>query len=86
MDFKVKLQLECDPSCPADFLFHQSALMASLMMYKSYKDAKDIILGTGPELFAEQWVKTNLACPTREFEDLVVKYFIKILRGVEDGE
>lgn len=84
MDFSVKL--DCKPENQAELLKHQSASLAAFKLFGDYSVATGHILGIGPELYAEQWIHTCLAPPDRDFEDLVMTYFIKILRAVRDNE
>ena len=68
----------------ADLFKHQSALMAASMVYNAYIVSKDILIGTGPELYVEQWMQNYLRFSDEDFDDLIMVYFVKILQGVQN--
>jgi len=84
MQFHVKL--DCDVKNKAEFLRHQAALLAATKMYHNYVEVKDKILGTGPELFAEQWLRGAISGSDTQFENLILIYFTKILIGAQHGK
>jgi hypothetical protein len=47
---------------------------------------KSITLGIEPESYAEAWLIQNLIHSDREFEDLVIIYFIKILLKISGSQ
>lgn len=67
-----------------DLFKHQSALQAASMVYNAYIASKDILIGTGPELYVEQWMKNYLRFSDEEFDDLIMIYFTKILLVVNN--
>ena len=84
MDFRVKL--DCKPGNRAAFFEHQGALLVATTLYNAYNASKEHLVGTGPELYAEQWIRNYIVSSNRRFEDLVLVYFTKILQGVQNGE
>ncbi len=83
MSYIVKL--DCNPKNKAEYFHHQAALLAATKLHNNYIEVKDEILGTGPELFAEQWIKRAFTGSNVQFENLVLIYFTKILLGAEHG-
>lgn len=77
MQFKVKL--DCNPKNRVEYYHHHAALLAATKLYSNYIQVKDDILGTGPELFAEQWFKGVFSESDIQFENLILIYFVKIL-------
>lgn len=84
MQFNVKL--DCNLKNKAQHLQHQAALLAAIKMYHNYVTVKDDILGTGPELFAEQWISRAISGSNIHFENLILIYFTKILLGAQHSE
>jgi hypothetical protein len=80
-----KLKLDCDSNNPAEVFRHQGAILAALQLHKSYLDNKSALIGTGPELYAEQYMKNCFTSTSSDFSDLVMKYFIKILQVSQNG-
>jgi len=81
MNFDI--ELDCDIEDQAELLEHQSALLAAFMMFKSYYASKDSLVGIGPELYAEQWMRNFIVFSSSSFEDLILIYFTKILQGIQ---
>lgn len=79
MDLTVKL--DCKLGDTAALLEHRSALVAAILLYKSYVASKEMLIGTGPELYAEQWLANFIFCTERNFEDLILIYFVKVLQA-----
>lgn len=84
MQFIVKL--DCNLKNTAEYFHHQAALLAATKMYNNYIEIKDVIFGTGPELFAEQWIKGAFSESDIQFENLILIYFTKILWGAQHGK
>jgi len=84
VDFTVKL--DCKLGDTTALLEHRGALLAASVLYNSYMASKETLIGTGPELYAEQWIFNFIAFSNEEFDDLVMTYFIKILQGVQNGK
>jgi len=55
MQFVIKL--DCNLKNKTEYYHHHAALLVATKLYHNYVSVKDNILGTGPELFAEQWLK-----------------------------
>ena len=79
--FSVKL--DCNSRDPAAMYQHQSAFAAASLLYNSYTASKDMLIGTGPELYAEQWIFNFVVFSNEEFDDLILTYFTKILQGAQ---
>lgn len=77
MHFTVKL--DCKVGDPRALMEHHGALQMAFHMYTAYIASKEILIGTGPELYAEQWLYNCIQRPSRRFEDLILVYFTKIL-------
>jgi len=84
MQFVIKL--DCDLKNKTEYYHHHAALLVATKLYHNYTSVKDDILGTGPELFAEQWLKGAFSESDIAFENLILIYFTKILLGVQNGE
>lgn len=84
MQFIVKL--DCDPKNKSEYFHHQAALLAATKLHSNYIAVKDDILGTGPELFAEQWLRGTFSESDICFENLILIYFVKILLGAQHGK
>lgn len=82
--FKVKL--DCKLGDKVALFMHRGALLAATMLYNAYEASKEYLIGTGPELYAEQWIFNFIVFSNEEFDDLVMTYFIKILIGAQNGE
>lgn len=82
-NFTVKL--DCEPGDKVALFEHRGALLAATMLYNTYEASKEHLIGTGPELYAEQWIFNFIAFSNEEFDDLVMIYFTKILQGVQNG-
>ena len=82
-NFSIKLdcQLEDADAVAA----HKGAVAAAMMLYESYIASKDMLIGTGPELYAEQWIFNFVVYSNQEFDDLILVYFTKILQGAQNG-
>jgi len=80
------IKLECDLKNEAEYFQHQAAALAAMKLYTNYISIKGDIFGTGPELFAEQWLRTAFSDSDIYFENLILIYFIKILWGVQHGK
>ena len=74
-----RIKLDCALDDPKEIVKHQAAALAACSMFSSYTVTRKIVVGVGPESFAESWMKTHLVSSNSEFEDLVVGYFGKIL-------
>lgn len=83
MQFNIKL--DCNLNNKTEYYQHQAALLAATKMYNNYIAVKDRILGTGPELFAEQWLHGTISGSDIHFENLILIYFTKILLGAQHG-
>lgn len=77
MDIIVKL--ECKLTNPAMVFQHQTALMAAFQLAHDFNVSKDMLIGTGPELYAEQWLRNFTNYTGTQFGNLIVIYFVKIL-------
>lgn len=84
MQFIVKI--DCSPKDRREYFRHQAALLAATKLCNNYISVKDDILGTGPELFAEQWIQGTFSESDIRFENLILIYFVKILLGTQHGE
>lgn len=82
---RFKLRLDCDARDDAEILRHQGAVLAALQLHESYIAARNILIGTGPELYAEQHMKSFFVDSNGEFNDLVLIYFVKILQAHQNG-
>lgn len=80
----INLKLNCSPNNLKELQRHSSAALAASRLFNDYSKARRILLGTGPEVYAEQWIRNNLVRLDREFEDLIVMYFTKILWATRD--
>jgi len=83
MQFTVKL--DCNLKNKTEYFHHHAALLVATKMYNNYIVVKNDILGTGPELFAEQWIKGAFSESDIQFENLILIYFVKILLGAKNG-
>lgn len=79
------IKLDCPLGNVAAVATHKSAVAAAMMLYNSYIAAQDVLIGIGPELYAEQWIFNFIVFSSEEFDDLVLIYFIKILQGAQNG-
>jgi len=84
MDFVIKI--DCDITDQIAVFRHRGAVLAAIAMHNTYIATKDELIGTGPEMYAEQWIRDFIQYSDRDFEDLVLMYFIKILIGTQHGE
>lgn len=75
----LTIKLDCDLEDQVECNKHRGAMMAALMMFNTYCIAKEDLFGIGPELYAEQWMSNHFRLTPREFEDLVLIYFVKFL-------
>lgn len=76
----IKLKLDCDMNNSAEILLHQGAILGAMALFNSYIKSKNKLIGTGPELYAEQYMKSYYVNSTGKFNDLVMQYFVKILQ------
>jgi len=83
MEFSVKL--DCEPGNRVELLKHRSASLAAFKLFGDYSTSKKDLIGIGPELFAEQWIGNCITASDRNFEDLIMIYFVKILLVVQNG-
>lgn len=83
MDFKVKM--DCKLGDQEAFFEHRSALSAAILLYSAYNVSKEYLIGTGPELYAEQWIRSCVIFSDEKFDDLILIYFTKILQGIQNG-
>jgi len=81
----LDIKLDCRPGDAAAIAEHKGALAAASMLYDSYMATKEMLIGTGPELFAEQWIFNFVVYSNEQFDDLIMIYFTKILQGVQNG-
>jgi len=79
MDILIKL--DCELEDRMEFFRHQGALLASVKVYKDYVTTGKVLLGIEPEKFAEQWIKYGMDAVDKEYEDLILTYFVKILQA-----
>lgn len=77
------IRLDCRPGDAVALAAHKNALAAACALYTSYMEAKKYLIGTGPELFAEQWIFNFVVYSNQRFDDLVLIYFTKILQGAQ---
>lgn len=84
MVFNIKL--DCDMSNVSELYRHKAALLSATKMYNDYASIKPTLPGTGPELFAEQWLSEAISGVDAKFEDMVIIYFGKILLGASHGK
>ncbi len=82
-DFSIKL--DCAPGDVVAEAKHKSALATAHALHTCYMSSKETLIGTGPELFAEQWIFNFVVYSDQKFDDLVLTYFIKILQGAQHG-
>lgn len=75
------IRLDCDMRDPVAVYQHQGAFAAATMLYNSYTASKEVLIGTGPELYAEQWIFNFVVFSNEEFDDLILTYFTKLLQG-----
>lgn len=81
----IKIDLDCKPSNQKEFLRHRSAVLASTKVYGDYLTARKVIIGIEPEMYVEQWIKCSMVSCDRNFEDLILIYFLKILRASQNN-
>jgi len=81
----INVKLDCGLENQVELLRHQGASLAAFKLFGDYIASKKDLIGTGPELFAEQWMGNCIATSDRDFEDLVMIYFVKILLVVQNG-
>ena len=74
-----RLPLSCSANDLQEFKKHSTAILAATRIFNDYCRDKKMFLGTGPELYAESWMKIYLQSFNKEMEDLIVVYFIKLL-------
>lgn len=79
VEFPVKL--DCDAKDAVALCQHRGAFAAASMLYNSYTASKEVLIGTGPELYAEQWIFNFVRFSNEEFDNLIMTYFTKILQG-----
>jgi len=82
---QVEVLLECNSKDPLDVYRHAGAFLASAKMLKDYLEARQVLEGLGPELYAEDWMKFNISYATIDFQNLILVYFAKILTKISDG-
>jgi len=80
------IKLDCNLKNEAEYFRHQAAMLAAMKLYNNYVAAKDSLFGTGPELFAEQWLRAAFSKSDIHFENLILIYFTKILLGVQHAK
>jgi len=80
-----KIALDCSKDDPEEFKKHSAAALAASKLCNDYSKMKQVFLGIEPESYAESWMVQNLVRATREFEDLVVIYFVKIVLKVKSS-
>lgn len=81
MDFVLKL--DCDIENQMEYVKHHDAVLLACMMFNTYCIAQENLYGIGPELYAEQWMLNHFRLTPREFDDLVLIYFVKILQVIQ---
>ena len=82
---KIKVKLDCAEQGTQEYYHHCAALLAASKIYDNYKSTKNSLFGTGPELFAEQWLRGAFTERDPQLEDLIMVYFGKILWEVQHG-
>jgi hypothetical protein len=83
MNFSVKL--DCKLGNPSAVFEHHAALSAAFQMAIDYFVSKEVLIGIGPELYAEQWLRNFTNYSSLKFGDLIIIYFGKILWGITHG-
>jgi len=84
MAFKIPLMCSIDDL--EEFRKHSTAILIATKLFNDYQRNKEMFLGTGPELYAESWMRIFLQSPNREMEDLIVIYFTKLLLKTQDNK
>lgn len=82
-DFSIKL--DCPLGDAAAKAEHANAVAFASALHSSYLASKETLIGTGPELFAEQWIFNFVVFSTEEFDNLIMTYFVKILWSAQNG-
>jgi len=80
---RINVKLEGELRTEAELFRHQGALLAASMICNTYNVFKEYLIGTGPELYAEQWMYNYLRPSDNNFDDLVMIYFVKILQAIQ---
>jgi hypothetical protein len=81
-----KISLDCSKDDGDAVKKHSAAALAAGKLCSDYSKMKSITLGIEPESYAEAWLIQNLIHSDREFEDLVIIYFIKILLKISGSQ
>lgn len=76
----------CSTNDLQEFRKHSTAILIVTKLFNDYQRDKKILLGTGPELYAESWMRTFLQSSNREMEDLIVIYFTKLLLKIQGNK
>lgn len=82
-DFNIKL--DCPLGDAAAMGEHKKAAAVAFALHSSYLEAKEVLIGTGPELFAEQWIFNFVVFSNEKFDNLIMTYFVKILGSAQNG-
>ena len=80
----IAVKLDCKLGNRVEFYKHRDALLIASKLYNDYSISREYLIGTGPELYAEQWMFNFIVFSNEEFDDLVMIYFTKILQGVQN--
>ena len=81
-----RIPLACSMDNFQEFKKHSTAVLIATKLFNDYHRDKEIFLGTGPELYAESWMKIFLQSPNREMEDLIIAYFTKLLLKAQNSK
>jgi len=83
---RVSIDLDCNIHDQKELNKHGNALLFSTKMYDDYIESEEIFIGIGPEMFAEYWIRNNFTFCDDSFGDLMLSYFVKILKATQDQD
>jgi len=62
------------------------AALAASKLFKDYVEILLVLEGTGPEFYAESWMRANLHTADESYKNLVMEFFLKMLEELSKGE
>jgi len=67
-----------------DFYKQLGAALAAAKLFKDYTITLRVLEGTGPEHYAESWMRMNLQVVDKSYEDMIMEFFLKMLKELSN--
>lgn len=80
------IPLELSENTPQEHAKHGAAVLIATKVFNDYQREREILFGIGPELYVESWMRVFLQPHNVNMEDLIIKYFTKMLLKMRNNK